>query len=343
FSNYGPESVQITGPGVAIYSPHKGASGASAYSFVSGTSFSTPIAASILGLVMAANPDLSPAKAIERVIAGGDFDARLSGLVSSGKRVNLAGALAPFAPYSGEAPMDTLTTISLYTDTMSALYGSMVSAVSDSPSVAVMAQTPGGAWAVSPVSPGLAYFTLGFDGLSAPAGTYGTGLWRVTGISPFSANMISGQSMSFKSLITGGLVDWKVTNPAVGTIDSNGLFTALSHGTTRIVLSVDGQDVDNSGTILVVALDNDGDFYREDIDCDDTDPDINPGEDEICSDGIDNDCDGLVDGDDTECRNSGGCSTSLPPEASPWSGVPEGILIALVLFGLWWKKGRKEV
>ena len=55
--------------------------------------------------------------------------------------------------------------------------------------------------------------------------------------------------------------------------------------------------------------DNDGDEYYDEAcggeDCDDTDPDINPGayegaEADNCDDGLDNDCDGLVD-TDPEC------------------------------------------
>ena len=47
-------------------------------------------------------------------------------------------------------------------------------------------------------------------------------------------------------------------------------------------------------------IDEDG-FY-DDVDCDDSDPDVNPGVDEICDDGIDNDCDDLTDADDEECE-----------------------------------------
>jgi len=302
FSNYGPVSVQIAAPGQDFLSV---SGGTSSYESASGTSFAAPIAASALALIMSANPGLTPAEAIDRLIDGGDFDARLSGLIRSGKRVNLAGALAPFAPYSGYAPMDTRQPISIYADSVSALYGSIISAVSASPSVAVMVTLPGGAWAVSPVSPGLTTFTLEFDGASAPVGTYETGTWRVTGIAPFYAQVNVGHSQTFTSLIPYSTIEWSVTNPAVGTIDSEGVFTAQSEGTTRVILNIDGQDVDNSGVILTVNGDVDADGYYGDVDCDDTDPDVNPGAEEICDDGIDNDCDGDTDTYDSTCYIDG--------------------------------------
>lgn len=59
---------------------------------------------------------------------------------------------------------------------------------------------------------------------------------------------------------------------------------------------------------LQECWDRDGDRYYDEAcggnDCDDTDPDINPGPQEgpptdpTCTDGIDNDCDGLIDGED---------------------------------------------
>jgi hypothetical protein len=44
-------------------------------------------------------------------------------------------------------------------------------------------------------------------------------------------------------------------------------------------------------------VDQDGDGYTDEQDCDDSDPAVHPGADEVC-DEVDNDCDGRVDGQD---------------------------------------------
>jgi hypothetical protein len=55
------------------------------------------------------------------------------------------------------------------------------------------------------------------------------------------------------------------------------------------------------------CTDDDNDTYAIEggscgpVDCDDTDPAINPGAEEDCSDTLDNDCDGLTDVDDPDC------------------------------------------
>lgn len=76
--------------------------------------------------------------------------------------------------------------------------------------------------------------------------------------------------------------------------------------------------------------DQDG-FSIDEGDCDDGDPEINPGVKEICDDGIDNDCDVAIDFQDPECTACGACSASpfrAPPVTAGLAGM---ILVGFVL------------
>ena len=73
-----------------------------------------------------------------------------------------------------------------------------------------------------------------------------------------------------------------------------------------------GTDSGAGETGNVTDLDNDG--FNADEDCDDSDPEINPAADEICNDGLDNDCDGGL----GPCEISSG---SLTDSAAIFTGV----------------------
>jgi len=67
-----------------------------------------------------------------------------------------------------------------------------------------------------------------------------------------------------------------------------------------------------TNSVVVQGIDADGDGYHDLVDCDDTDPNINPGATDTC-DGIDNDCDGIdnncpcnIDGESIKCSLLGG-------------------------------------
>jgi hypothetical protein len=84
-------------------------------------------------------------------------------------------------------------------------------------------------------------------------------------------------------------------------------------------------DFDGDGEGDFCDLDADGDGYDETVDCNEGDPNINPGAAEVCLDGIDNDCDNLIDAQDPFCAcadimDKATCSNDLNCE---WVGNPK--------------------
>jgi hypothetical protein len=64
--------------------------------------------------------------------------------------------------------------------------------------------------------------------------------------------------------------------------------------------------------IPVTCVDNDEDGYGDpanancdypELDCDDSNPHVNPGEEEVCDNGIDDNCDGKIDAADSNCKS----------------------------------------
>lgn len=106
----------------------------------------------------------------------------------------------------------------------------------------------------------------------------------------------------------------------MGDCDDND--ATISPGTTEVCDGIDNNcdgEVDE-GVKTTFYADSDGDGYgnaaitteaceapagyvANNTDCDDEHNTVYPGAEELCSDGLDNDCDGNVDGDDDDCGN----------------------------------------
>ncbi|MDF1535521.1 MAG: S8 family serine peptidase [bacterium] len=248
FTHFGRNSVQVAAPGQNITSTTLNSQGS--WATGNGTSFSAPIVASVGALVAAVDTTISLEQVKNRLELGGTFDEMLTEKIAWERRVNLAGSLAPFYPFSGLAPIySTDTPLYSYTDRIGLLYGDIVQAISSSNSIAVMDTDSAGNWYVRPYSPGMVSFTITYSGGAVSA--YRTGTWRVTGIKPFSATIYIGQTLDFENN-TGTSGTWFVENPPIGDIDpSSGHFVAQSEGVTSVYLMSNGTRLDQSGNVVV--------------------------------------------------------------------------------------------
>ena len=141
-------------------------------------------------------------------------------------------------------------------------------------------------------------------------------------VNPSSLGLATGETARLSATVVaaGGpvtaVVGWATLNPAVATVDNDGLVTGVSGGSAVIVATYAG--VGAAITVQVLTgqetdwyADADGDGYGDPAssititippagyvanpdDCDDSDPATNPSGTEI-PDGNDNDCDGIVD------------------------------------------------
>jgi subtilisin family serine protease len=93
WSNYGDTVVDLGAPGRAIYSTHDG----DEYGWLQGTSQAAPYVAGAVALCAAEHPDETALERVDRVLTGVDQIASLDGLVASGGRLNLFGALSATA------------------------------------------------------------------------------------------------------------------------------------------------------------------------------------------------------------------------------------------------------
>jgi len=101
-------------------------------------------------------------------------------------------------------------------------------------------------------------------------------------------------------------VDLDFADPATNymlsaTVGLQDVQTASSQDPLEFSCNLTQATLEGSGLLFSTCVDADGDGYGDVAcggdDCDDSDPSLNPGEDEICDAGIDNDCDPATDED----------------------------------------------
>ncbi|MBN1336929.1 MAG: hypothetical protein JXB39_13305 [Deltaproteobacteria bacterium] len=89
----------------------------------------------------------------------------------------------------------------------------------------------------------------------------------------------------------------------------------------------DGLDNDCDGVVPDDEIDDDGDWWTECMgDCDDTNPDVHPGRDEVWGNGIDDNCDGYADPGYVPDDEEEGCSCTQGPRSGGWLGWILGAL-----------------
>ena len=141
-------------------------------------------------------------------------------------------------------------------------------------------------------------------------------------------------------------------------LDCNDNNPAINPSITE--LAGDGIDNDCNGIIDDACTDNDYDSYNStgsangvscggtaNVDCDDANIFVNPGATELCSDLIDNDCDGDIDEDDSDCADAmPATECTIDPDMTMWincdaegiNAANQGDTVYLVL----WTEGCDE-
>ncbi|WP_282135464.1 MopE-related protein [Seonamhaeicola maritimus] len=113
---------------------------------------------------------------------------------------------------------------------------------------------------------------------------------------PFDQGIAGGDNTSITQVedVTSSNLNGNILNMTMNGTSSNFIESGNNVGSTRVYLDSDGDGFGDVTNSLHVCCDAPSDYVTNSDDCDDSEESIYPGAEELC-DGLDNDCDGVVD------------------------------------------------
>jgi subtilisin family serine protease len=139
FSNYGVSTVHLGAPGQAILSTMPG----NTYSYLSGTSMATPHVSGAAALILSACP-LTTAALKSTILTAVDPVAAMSGITSTGGRLNVRTALLNCSPNSPTLAINDVSVTEGHTGTVTATFTVTLNPVQSSQTVTVAYATANG-------------------------------------------------------------------------------------------------------------------------------------------------------------------------------------------------------
>lgn len=254
FSNFGPRTVHVAAPGVAILSTVLN----NAYASLSGTSMASPHVAGVATLMLGANPTLTVSALKSALLASVDAKGSLTGVISTGGRVNAfkavtaAGGAAPAPPPAAATLAVSPLTAIRATGTALSLTGSGGTLpYTWASSNTAMAVTGTGSTATLTSSvPGTTSVTLR-DAANATAVT-GTLEFRTVTITSASVSVTVGSTLQLNAAGGRPAYTWSASAGAGSINPATGLFTAIAAGQSSVSVT-DADNITGTTTITVTA------------------------------------------------------------------------------------------